>query len=46
MLILAQMEHFTELLNVQNDRGDITENNYTTENSNVPVEIEVNVRFG
>jgi hypothetical protein len=40
------MEHFIELLNVQTDSEDITEHNYTTENSNVPDNTEVNVRPG
>jgi hypothetical protein len=37
------MEHFMELLNIQADREDITENKYTTENSNIPDKTEVNM---
>jgi hypothetical protein len=37
------MEHFMELLSVQNNSEDITENNHTTENSNVLDKIEVNM---
>jgi hypothetical protein len=37
------MVHFMELLNRQTDSEDITENNYTTENSNVPDKIQVNM---
>jgi hypothetical protein len=36
-------EHFMELLNVQTDYEGIPENNYTTENSNVPENTEVNM---
>jgi hypothetical protein len=35
--------HFIELLNGQNDSENITENNYTTENSNVSDMIQVNM---
>jgi hypothetical protein len=38
------MEHFIELLNVQTDSEDITENNYPTKNCNIPEKIEV--KFG
>jgi hypothetical protein len=37
------MEHFMELLNGQTDSEYITENNYSTENSNVPDKVEVNM---
>jgi hypothetical protein len=33
------MEHFMELLNVQTDSEDITENMYATDSSNVPDKI-------
>jgi hypothetical protein len=39
-------DHFMELPNVQTEREDITENNYITDNSNVPDKTEVNVRVG
>jgi hypothetical protein len=35
--------HFMELLNRQTDSEDITANNYTTDNSNVPDKTEVRV---
>jgi hypothetical protein len=37
------MEHFMGLLNGQMDSEDITENNYTTEDTNIPDKIEVNM---
>jgi hypothetical protein len=37
------VEHFMELLNVQTDSEDITEKNYTTDNSNIPDKLEVNM---
>jgi hypothetical protein len=37
------MEHLMELLNIQTDSEDITENNYTTDINNVPDKIEVNM---
>jgi hypothetical protein len=37
------MEHCMELLNVQTESEDITENNYTTENSNIPDKIDINL---
>jgi hypothetical protein len=30
------MKHFRDLLNVQTDSKDITDNNYTTHNHNIP----------
>jgi hypothetical protein len=39
------MEHCMELLNVQTDSEDISENNYTTDNSNVPERIVVKVKL-
>jgi hypothetical protein len=36
------VEHFMELLNVQTDSEDITENSCTTDSSNIPEKIEVN----
>jgi hypothetical protein len=37
------MKHIMVLLNIQADNEDIPENIYTTENSNVPDKIEVNI---
>jgi hypothetical protein len=44
-LILGHGQNTSQLLNVQTDCEGTADNNYTTDNSNIPDKIEVNVRF-